>query len=113
MISINNTMNIISNTASVRLFLVIRMAEGVACVDRNGSFDNEAACTYRVRVDLQDGLARLKKRPDVSTPTGAIVEALRLWDIPGTYLEFPRLRVLQRVPVAASWVSLGRLPVTF
>ena len=55
----------------------------------------------------------LKKRPDVSTPTGAIVEALRLWDIPGTYLEFPRLRVLQRIPVAASWVSLGRLPVTF
>ena len=109
-------MNIISNTASVQLFLVIRMAEGVACVDGNGSFDNqtdEAACTYRVRVDLQDGLARLKKRPDVSTPTGAIVEALRLWDIPGTYLEFPRLRVLQRVPVAASWVSLGRLPVTF
>ena len=46
----------------------------------------------------------LKNQPDVSTPTG---EALRLWDIPGTYLEFPRL------PVAASWVSLGRLPVTF
>ena len=38
MISINYTMNIISNTASVRLFLVIRMAEGVACV---GSFDNQ------------------------------------------------------------------------
>ena len=34
-------MNIISNTASVRLFLVIPMAEGVACVDRNGSFDNQ------------------------------------------------------------------------
>ena len=41
MISINYTMNIISNTASVRLFLVIRMAEGVACVDGNGSFDNQ------------------------------------------------------------------------
>ena len=34
-------MNIISNTASVRLFLVITMAEGVACVDGNGSFDNQ------------------------------------------------------------------------
>ena len=37
-------MNIISNTASVRLFLVIPMAEGVACVDGNGlagSFDNQ------------------------------------------------------------------------
>ena len=32
-------MNIISNTAWVRLFLVIPMAEGVACVDGNGSFD--------------------------------------------------------------------------
>ena len=41
MISINYTMNIISNTASVQLFLVIRMAEGVACVDGNGSFDNQ------------------------------------------------------------------------
>ena len=41
-------MNIISNTASVRLFLVLPMAEGVACVDGNGSFDNrtdEAAPT--------------------------------------------------------------------
>ena len=41
-------MNIISNTESVRLFLVIPMAEGVACVDGNGSFDNltdEAAPT--------------------------------------------------------------------
>ena len=53
-------MNIISNTASVRLFLVIPMAEGVACVDGNvlaGSFDNqtdEAAPT-----EYQDGLARL------------------------------------------------------
>ena len=34
-------MNIISNTTSVRLFLVIPMAEGVACVDGNGSFDNQ------------------------------------------------------------------------
>ena len=34
-------MNIISNSASVRLFLVIPMAEGVACVDGNGSFDNQ------------------------------------------------------------------------
>ena len=50
----------------------------------------------------------LKKRPEVSlhtkSPTGAIVEALRLWEIPGTYLEFPR--VLQQ----SLWVlSLWRL----
>ena len=48
-------MNIISNTASVRLFLVIPMAEGVACVDGNGSFDNqtdEAAPTERPEVGL-------------------------------------------------------------
>ena len=48
----------------------------------------------------------LKKRPEVSlhtkSSTDAIVEALRLWDIPGTYLEFPRV-LQQLLRVLSLW----------
>ena len=83
-------MNIISNTKSVRLFLVIPMAEGVACVDGNGSFDNqtdEAAPTEYV--DLQDELARLlyrhgqslkSDRKSVSTPSHQLTRLLKRSD---------------------------------
>ena len=88
-------MNIISNTASVRLFLVIPMAEGVACVDGNGSFDNqtdEAAPTSQCSTSRSSRRAskaavltwtELKSdRKSVSTRkvSEAIVEAL--WEIP-------------------------------
>ena len=69
-------MNVISNTTSVRLFLVIPMAEGVACVDGNGSFDNqtdEAAPTEYESIFKTgyqgcciDMETELKKRPEVS-----------------------------------------------
>ena len=57
-------------------------------------------------------LTELKKRPEVclrtKSPTDAIVEALRLWDISGTYLEFPRV-LQQSLRVLCLW----RLPVAF
>ena len=51
----------------------------------------------------------LKKRPEVSlSPTDAIVEALRLWDIPGTYLEYPRV-LRQSLRVLSLWrLTSGR-----
>ena len=76
------------------------MAEGVACVDGNGSFDNQnrRSCTYRVRVDLQDRLARLLYRHGQSlkspqrNPTGgyryplkhseSVKFQVRTWNIP-------------------------------
>ena len=113
-------MNIISNTASVRLFLVIPMAEGVACVDRK--LETVLLITKPTKLHLPSTSrssrqaskaavstwTEFKKRPEVrlhtKSPTDAIVEAIRLWDIPGTYLEFPR--VLQQ----SLWVlSLWRL----
>ena len=53
-----------------------------------------------------------QKRPEVSlhtkSPTDAIVEALRLWDIPGTYLEFPRV-LQQSLRVLSLWrLTSGR-----
>ena len=42
-------MNIISNTASVRLFLVIPMAEGVACVDGNDNQTDEDSTSRSAR----------------------------------------------------------------
>ena len=44
-ILINYTMTIILKHCIGRLFLVIRLAEGVACVDGNGSFQNQAKTT--------------------------------------------------------------------
>ena len=53
----------------------------------------------------------LKKRPEVSlhtkSPTDAIVEALRLWDIPGTYLELPRV-LQQSLRVLSLWRLTSR-----
>ena len=53
----------------------------------------------------------LKKRPEVShtkSSTDAIVEALRLWDIPGTYLEYPRV-LQQSLRVLSLWrLTSGR-----
>ena len=53
----------------------------------------------------------LKKRPEVGlhtkSPTDAIVEALRLWDIPGTYLEFTRV-LQQSLRVLSLWRLTSR-----
>ena len=110
-------MNIISNTASVRLFLVIPMAEGVACVDRK--LETVLLITKPTKLHLpstslssRQAWTEFKKRPEVrlhtKSPTDAIVEAIRLWDIPGTYLEFPRM-LQQSLRVLSLWrLTFGR-----
>ena len=63
-------MNIIKNTALVRLFLVILMAEGVACVDMEMVLFRTKPTKLQLRVDFQDGLARLLYRHGQSLKSG-------------------------------------------
>jgi len=70
---------------SIQLFLVIRMAEGVVCVDGNGSFQNqtdEAATTSRPsrRASKTAGLAwtELKKRKSPRGNPKAAIDAKSL-----------------------------------
>ena len=72
-------MNIISNTALVRLFLVIPMAEGVACVvllitkPTKLHLPSTSRSSRRASKAAVSTWTELKKRPEVSlSPTDAI-----------------------------------------